>query len=180
MALALNLRCGNPTGGAIVSLWDRAGAFEGSPSMRALQYAPHFTFAIYDTSDVTEALATATMIQAAKERSAAEISFNRIRTFAGPPLVLWAEPEPTEMLFEMHHQIHTAIDPTLCRPHYRPGNWIPHCTLAMQILPDRTADALAFANDFRGGVRASFDIVDCATFLPVMVLAEVKLDQSKP
>jgi 2'-5' RNA ligase len=180
MALALNLRCGNATGGAIVSLWDRVSAFEDSPSMRALQYAPHFTFAIYDTSDVTEALATAVTMQAAKERSAVEITFNRIRTFAGPPLVLWAEPEPTEMLFEIHRQVHAAIDPTLCRPHYRPGNWIPHCTLAMRTLPDRTADALAFTNDFRGGVRASFDIIDCVTFLPVRVVAETKLDQPKP
>jgi 2'-5' RNA ligase len=95
-------------------------------------------------------------------------------------LVLWAEPEPRELLFEMHRQIHAAIDPALCRPHYRPGNWIPHCTLAMQILPDRTADALALANDFRGSVRASFDIVDCATFPPVRVVAEAKLDQPKP
>jgi 2'-5' RNA ligase len=180
MALALNLRCGNATAGAIVSLWDRAGVFEDLPSMRALQYAPHFTFAIYDSSDVTEDLATAAMMQAARERSAVEIAFNRIRTFAGPPLVLWAEPEPTEMLFEMHRQIHAAIDPAVCRPHYRPGNWVPHCTLAMRTLPDRTADALAFANDFRSGIRASFDIIDCVTFLPVMVLAEVKLDQSKP
>jgi 2'-5' RNA ligase len=95
-------------------------------------------------------------------------------------LVLWAEPEPRELLFEMHRQIHAAIDPALCRPHYRPGNWIPHCTLAMQILPDRTADALALANDFRGSVRASFDIVDCATFPRVRVVAEAKLDQPKP
>jgi hypothetical protein len=85
MALALNLRCGNATAEAIVSLWDRASVFEDSPSMRALQYAPHFTFAIYDASDVTEEFATAVMMQAAKERSAVEIAFNRIRTFADHP-----------------------------------------------------------------------------------------------
>jgi 2'-5' RNA ligase len=175
VALALSLRSGNATAGAIVSLWDQVSGFEDSPSMRALTYPPHFTFAIYDTSGVTEELAIDVMKRAAEGRPAVEITFNRIRSFEGAPLVLWADPEPKQSLFEIHHQIHTAINPEFCRPHYRPGNWIPHCTLAMRILPDRSAEALAFANGFRGSIRVVFDVVDCVAFPPVKTLAEAPL-----
>jgi hypothetical protein len=84
-------------------------------------------------------------------------------------------PEPTETLFEMHREIHSVIDPALCREHYRPGNWTPHCTLAVRILADRNAEALAFADSFRCGVRVVFDKIDCVKYPPVTVVAEVKL-----
>jgi 2'-5' RNA ligase len=130
---------------------------------------------MYDTPEVTEGLATAAMQRAAEGRKAIEIGFDRISHFPGSPLVLWADPEPKEALFEMHRRIHDGIDPALCRQHYRPGSWTPHCTLAMRTRPERNADALAFADSFRGGVRAIFDRVDCVQYPPVTVVAEVKL-----
>jgi len=172
---ALSLSSSNASAAAITSLWDELSAFEDTPSMRALSYPPHITFAMYDSPDVTEQLATAVMQRTAQGRTAVEIGFDRIRHFPGSPLILWAEPEPKQTLLEMHRQIHSGIDPELCREHYRPGNWIPHCTLAMRTLPDRNAEALAFADGFRGGIRVIFDRVDCVQYPPVTIMAEVKL-----
>jgi 2'-5' RNA ligase len=149
--------------------------FEDTPSMRALNYPPHITLAMYDAAEVTEQRAIAAMQRMVQDRPAIELSFDRIRSFAGPPLVLWLDPEPKAMLLEMHHRVSTEIDPSLCRPHYRPGSWIPHCTLAMSTLPDRNREALAFASNFRGGARVVFDRVDCVTYPPVTVVAMVKL-----
>ena len=52
----------------------------------------------------------------------------------------------------MHQAIHAVIDPSLCRPYYRPGAWVPHCTLGMAIPPERRAAAEAFAGSFAGGL----------------------------
>jgi 2'-5' RNA ligase len=172
---ALNLNSSNASAAAITSLWDQVSAFEERPSMRALNYPPHFTFAMYDSPEVTEETAIAAMQRTAEGRTAVEIGFDSIRHFPGSPLILWAEPESNETLLEMHRQIHAAIDPALCREHYRPGNWIPHCTLAMRTRPERNIEALAFADGFRGGVRVIFDRVDCVKYPPVTVAAEVKL-----
>lgn len=88
---------------------------------------------------------------------------------------MWGEPKPDEALLEIHRNIHAEIDPALCREHYRPGSWTPHCTLAMRTLPDRDAEAMAFAGRFRGGVRVIFDRVDCVQYPPVTIVAEVAL-----
>jgi hypothetical protein len=76
----------------------------------------------------------------------------------------------------MHQNIHSAISPEFCRPHYRPGNWVPHCTLAMRTTPCRNADALAFATAFRGNIRVIFDVVDCVALEPLKVVAEAPLN----
>jgi len=175
VAFALSLSSSNASAAAITSLWEQMSAFEDQPSMRALNYPPHITFAVYDTPGVTEELATAVMRQVATAGTAIEIEFNRIGHFPGPPPTLWADPEPKQALLEMHRRIHASIDPALCREHYRPGNWIPHCTLAMRTPPEHSAEALAFAARFQGGVRVAFDRIDCVEFPPVRILTEARL-----
>jgi 2'-5' RNA ligase len=175
MPFALTLKSLNPTAAAIASLWDRLSAFEDFPSMRAQDYPPHITFAIYESPAASEQLAIATVAKIADGRAAIELSFDRIRTFDGPPLVLWADPEPKTALREIHDQIHAAIDPGLCHPHYRPGSWVPHCTLAIPTHPDRKTDAQAFANVFCSGPRVIFDAIDCVRLEPLNVVAEARL-----
>jgi 2'-5' RNA ligase len=176
MPFALGVKSVNASASAIVSLWDRLSAFEDSPSMRALNYPPHITFAICDAPEVTRAMAIAAMERAAQGRTAIEITFNRIRTFDGPSLILWADPEPEEMLLDIHEKIHSAISPEFCRTHYRPRNWVPHCTLATRIVAERNTAALAFAAAFRGGIRVTFDVVDYVALEPLNVVAEAPLD----
>lgn len=175
MGFALNIKASNSSARALTELWDAVGAFEETPSMGALGYVPHFTFAIYDTDTVSEDLRLAAIERAAARAAEVHLTFDRIRTFAGPPLVLWADPQPQDQLMRMHAAIHGVIDPKLCRPHYRPGCWVPHCTLGMNIRPGRRAEALAFAQDFRGSVEAIFDVIDCVTFPPLRVTAEKRL-----
>ncbi len=175
MGFSLNLRISDTSAPAVTALWDEVSAFEDVASMRALNYPPHFTFAIYDTDDVTEARARSAIERAALGEAELRITFNRIRTFAGPPLVLWAAPEPQDSLIRMHQAIHAAIDPALCRPYYRPALWIPHCTLGMSVREERRDDALAFAESFRQGIEAVFDVIDCMAFPPLRLAAEKRL-----
>jgi 2'-5' RNA ligase len=175
MPFALTLKSLNPTADAIASIWDRVSAFEDFPSMRALNYPPHITFASYESSAASEQLAIATMAKIANGRTAIELGFDRIRAFDGPPLVLWADTVPKTALREIHDQIHAAIDPGLCHPHYRAGSWVPHCTLAMRTYADRKTDARAFANAFCGGLRVIFDAIDCVRLEPLNVVAEARL-----
>ena len=175
MGFSLNIKASNSSALALTELWDAVGAFEETPSMRALGYAPHFTFAIYDTDDVSEAARANAIECAARGASELRLRFDRIGVFEGPPLVLWADPGPQNALLQMHKAIHDLIDPTLCRPHYRPGLWVPHCTLGMNIRQECRAEATEFVQSFRGGVEAVFDVIDCVTFPRLRVTAERRL-----
>jgi 2'-5' RNA ligase len=173
VALAINIRSDHPSAGEIEQLWDQVAAFEDVPSMRALEYRPHLTFAIYD--DVDESTACEAMRRAAMGQTQLRIAFSRIRWFERSPLVLWAEPARDETLARMHASISAAIDPARCHQHYRPDAWTPHCTLGMRIADARRDDAIAFAQSFEGNIEVLFDVVDCVAFPPVRVIAERKL-----
>jgi 2'-5' RNA ligase len=173
MALAINIRADDASAGGIERLWDQVAAFEDVPSMRALGYRPHLTFAIYN--DVDENTACEAMRRAAMGQTQLRIAFSRIRWFEGTSLVLWAEPAHDEALARMHASISAAIDPARCHQHYRPDAWTPHCTLGMRIADARRDDAITFARTFDRNIEVLFDVVDCVAFPPVRVIAERKL-----
>jgi 2'-5' RNA ligase len=173
MALAINIRADNESAAGIERLWDQVAAFEGAPSMRALGYRPHLTFAICD--DLDEATAREAMERVATGQTQLRIAFTRIRWFEGSPLVLWAEPSREAALGRMHAAISAIIDPARCRPYYRPDAWTPHCTLGMRIADARRNDAIAFAQSFDRPIEVLFDAMDCVAFPPVRVIAERKL-----
>jgi len=175
MAIAINIRADDPSAHEIEQLWDQVAAFEDVPSMRALAYRPHLTFAIYDSPEIGEKTAWEAMLHAVGDDAQLRIEFTRIRWFAGPPLILWAEPTHNRALARWHASISRSIDPAHCRPHYRPGAWTPHCTLGTRITDAQSADAMAFARSFDRTFTVLFDVVDCAAFPPVQVIAEQRL-----
>ncbi|MGX4773833.1 2'-5' RNA ligase family protein [Bradyrhizobium guangdongense] len=175
MALAINIRADNNSADEIEQLWDQVGAFEAAPSMRALGYRPHFTFAIYDGSAIDQQVAWDAMLAAVVGETQLRIEFKRIRWFEGSPLVLWAEPVVDSALARIHRAVSAAIDPAHCRPHYRPGAWIPHCTLGTAVADEWRNDAIAFARAFDRVIELTFDVVDCVVFPPVRIIAEWRL-----
>jgi 2'-5' RNA ligase len=135
--------------------------------MARLGYPPHVTLAIYDVDAVREAEVRAALDQANQNLLAITLTFDAIRTFDGSPMVLWASPRPNTILLDVHGAIHSVIDPVHCRPHYRPGAWVPHCTLATSVRNDRRDAALSFATAFRKEMEVTFDALDCIRFPPL-------------
>lgn len=175
MAIAINIRADGSSASEIERLWDQVAAFEDEPSMRSLGYRPHLTFAIYDAPEIDESTAWEAMLRAVNGEAQLRVAFKRIGWFAGPPLVLWAEPVSDPALARWHAAISESIDPAHCRPHYRPGAWTPHCTLGMRIADAKRDEAIAFARSFDRNISVLFDVVDCVSFPPVRVIAERRL-----
>lgn len=135
--------------------------------MALLCYPPHVTLAIYDDDAVQEAQVRDALDQASRNLRAVTLTFDAICSFDGPPMVLWASPRPSAVLRDIHEAIHATIDPASCRPYYRPGAWIPHCTLGMQIRADRREAALAFAREAGSVFDVVFDALDGIHFPPI-------------
>lgn len=168
MPYALTLKSLDPRAAALELLCEEAARFEAEASMAALGYAPHITLAIYDEIDAGTLSELAERL--ARDWPVQHLRFRAVRHFEGPPHVLWAEPDSARDLYAMHQAIHESIDPERCRPHYRPGAWVPHCTLAMAIPDARLRPALSWADSRRIDVCASFGSIDCVAFPPVEIL----------
>ncbi len=147
--------------------------------MATLDYRPHITLAVYDKLDAGRADRVIDAVSS-RLREPPRVRFAGIRHFDGEPLVLWAAPDPHPALDDAHGLVHAMIDPSSCRPHYRPGAWVPHCTLAMRIPHQRRAGALAFAGRPIEPFTVAFDRLDCLRFPPVTILRTVSLRHPLP
>jgi 2'-5' RNA ligase len=135
MPFAISIKTNNESAKHIRDLWARVGVHEDTPSMASLNYAPHITLAIYDR--INADLLKQALVTTFNGRTSLRIAFDRIRCFEQLSLVLWAAPVVTTALIDLHGSLHSQIDPEMCRPHYRPGSWVPHCTLGTKIREDR-------------------------------------------
>jgi 2'-5' RNA ligase len=153
MAVAVTLRAVESDAAPLLDLQDEAAAFAAGPSLRELGYGPHVTLAIYDDLGTPEIRVAAT--QLFEDAVAVELIFEAVRWFEGPSLTLYAAPAPSRALEELARKLNRLIAPERCHPHYRPGCYTPHCTLAM-ISAERREDAIAFARGKRISFRAAF------------------------
>jgi len=171
MPYAINYRSDDASSNRVRQLWKKCAALEDSPSMEAMQYPPHLTLAIYD--DIQQEELFAGFAAAVECLSNLTIRFESLGLFEAPyGIVLWAAPVLPETVLAAHASIHSTIDSSLCRSNYRPGVWVPHCSLATAISFDRKDEALAIVKQSVEPFEVTFDAVDCASFMPVQVLKE--------
>jgi 2'-5' RNA ligase len=172
MPFAINVRSDDESAEAIRALWRRLEAFEETPSMRMLNYPPHLTLGIY--ADVTER-----ELFSAVDDVRAEVLTLRFEAFGcfTPPggLIVWAAPRVNRQLRRLHQTVHELIDADRCHPNYRPGRWVPHCTLALSIAAEHQAQVRALTEEPLPPFSVTFDVMDCTSYHPVEVLRERRL-----
>ncbi|MBX4930604.1 2'-5' RNA ligase family protein [Rhizobium bangladeshense] len=173
MPYGISLKCLNDTASSVFKLWDEAAAFEEAASMRALHYPPHITLAVYQEIAIDRLAEAAERVF--RVRPAVTSSFSGIGYFENELLILWARPNYDEQLFQLHAELHREVDPAHCHAHYRPGNWVPHCTIATKIPRAKSQAAINWANRNRMQFSVTFDAADCVRFPPVEVLSQTGL-----
>ncbi len=175
MAFGISINARGEDAQLLRNFWNLFSRFEHSPSMAQLNYPPHLTLAAYDTID--ELQLRRTLEAAFSGQSTFQLRFERIGIFTEPQLVFWADPAPSIALQRAHMAIHELIDPALCREHYRPGIWVPHSTIALQVRAENREQATALAACEFAPFDVVFDTVCCAEFLPVRVIEEYRLSK---
>ncbi|MEJ2408124.1 MAG: 2'-5' RNA ligase family protein [Novosphingobium sp.] len=168
MAFGINIRAY----GDAAPYWDlvnRVSALESVPSMRSLGYPPHLTLAKYDALDDAH---LRTGLDALGEFPKLTLTFDRMGRFGPGPLILWVAPRPDAALDEMYARVHAAIDPSRCRPAYRPGAWVPHCSIALQVDENNRDLAHRMAQEPITPFSLTFDVADCVSSPPVSIIAE--------
>ena len=132
MVAALELYLDTDATRRIRVLWEALES-EGVQSLRSLlgrRHRPHVSLAVaprLDPDRVAQALAGT--VVAAPLR----LSFQHAGQFVGR--VLWLGPTPTAELLAHQAVVYGRLTGAgiAISEHYRPGHWVPHCTLSMRV-----------------------------------------------
>lgn len=116
----------------VASLW-RALAAEGVPTLSTLlsgRHRPHVSLAVARTFDPAAVTAALDGVTVGAELS---ISLDFVGQFVGR--VLWLGVVPTAELLDHHRLVHDRLAAAGIDVWdlYRPGRWVPHCTVAMRV-----------------------------------------------
>ncbi len=141
MAYSVELMLAAPAAGALDELCDQLEEDPGIGTYRRLGSAPHISLAVFDNIEVgpfSEAVSAF-----ARNLEPLPIHLNALGVFCHEKSVLFIAPVVTRQLLKLHEDFHRAFAAfnKSCWDYYRPGNWVPHVTLAMNL----TAAALSTA-----------------------------------
>jgi len=140
-------------GRTIRDLWSRLEQL-GVPSLKAHapSIRPHVSLAVTDDADGLRQHAPGLALRGIE----IDIEMAAASLFpADPPLLVLAVAPSPELV-----ALHARVDAALAAagvdvwPHYRPGTWLPHCTLSMGVPAEVVDDALAACLDSPLPVRA--------------------------
>jgi 2'-5' RNA ligase len=173
MPFAINIKANGASAFPLYDLWRDFSAFEPSPSMASLGYPPHLTLAVYHS--VSQSALRDAMRATFASCQPLHVRFSKLSFFEHPKLVIWAAPNYSELLGQVHTMLHQRIDPSACLEYYRPGTWVPHCTLATNVAAGHADRVKALAARPIEPFEVVFDAADCAEFYPVRVIEELRL-----
>jgi len=141
----------NPFEQYVKEIWKGLKEADISSNMyEILELRPHITLAVYN--DISD-------LEAYKDRfnsffdfvSSIEIKFDALGFFPTTG-TLFIDPTVTEDLIKIHKQYHKEFCDLLenADHYYIPGNWDPHCTLAIKLSAEEAIEAMKYCyKDFR-------------------------------
>jgi 2'-5' RNA ligase len=173
MPFAINIKTTDASAAPLLALTAEYRLLKGGPTSVPSHYPPHITLAIYDNIRLADLRGV--LRHAFSGRPALHLRVTHIATFEQPNPVFWAAPDPSDGLSRAHASLHRLIDPSLCHEHYRPNNWAPHCTLAMNVPIANVAKARELAARPMQPFEVTFATADCAEFHPIRVIEECAL-----
>lgn len=119
---------------------------------------PHLTLAIWE--DLDPELVLDDLKDFAKTHRAFPVTFSSVATFGPESGTVFLGPVFTPPLILVHHQLYRIFGEVseMSEGLYRPGSWVPHCSLTLGLPPESMPEALLTCLDLvhlpiRGWIR---------------------------
>ncbi|MCY3774111.1 MAG: 2'-5' RNA ligase family protein [Gemmatimonadetes bacterium] len=171
MGYAIELFYDDESERAVLDIWDGLGAALGQPSLSELDARPHVSLAVYDdgldTNDFPDRL-----LEFARSIDPFDFKLSSLGTFPGQEGVVFLAPVVTRRLLEVHarfHEVFSNQDNT-GMDYYLPGNWVPHCTVAIDLSAAEVIEAVAYGREAFQPISGRFREIGLVEFRPVKEL----------
>ncbi len=126
-------------------------------------FQPHISLAGYETADEAR---LAMVVEAVAARTAPlPIKLSAIGLFPTDKGVVYLAPVVTATLLDLHraYSDEAAASGHRSHPYYRPGNWIPHCTVAYDLAGEQISAAIQLclqSQVFQTGELVALDLLE--------------------
>lgn len=164
---AVELSFDAATDAAVRRVWDELAREGVNDFMAGFGVHPHISLAVYDELAVAEA--DPEIAEFARRLPPVSVTLSSIGIFSGETSVVFLGAVVTSDLLTTHAEIHRRLQP-LGRgawSYYERGEWVPHCTLAMDLPADRIARAVEIARRVQLPIRGTLERVSLVKFRPV-------------
>ncbi len=134
---------------AVRALWQQL-ADAGLPSLATRthgRHRPHVSLTVAESLD----RADLAPVQSALAGQLPTVLLDVLGTFPGTEGALFLGAVVTGDLLTLHARLHQALagQPVTHWPYYRPGRWVPHCTLAQGLGRDEIATAFRLLHGYQ-------------------------------
>jgi 2'-5' RNA ligase len=151
----------------------QALAKEGIPPvLDPLGERPHVSLAVFSDVDCERLISIVRDYAASTQAFAVQLS--GMGTFATDENVLYLVPVPTLQLQTIHQEFHHRLEQARLTPshYYQPGNWVPHCSVEMNIPAERFSAAVELCKGAFRPVQGQFREIGIVEFRPVRAVAQ--------
>lgn len=164
MALAVCLLLDRRTERRLVNLWQslEAAGIASLPSHTHGHHVPHISYAVLRTFDVDEVRRA---LEALPAEGPLELHLDAVGFFRRGRAAL--VPAVSVELARRQERVVRAVESTGAdlHVHYRPGQWVPHCSISTRLRREQVGDLTALAYDVLpvDGVADRVALVDSST-----------------
>ena len=178
MGFAVELYFDPASEARLTQVWHELAGLNLSSFMLEVKARPHVSLAAFE--ELETKAAEAYLERFARSHLPLELNFASVASFPTELNVVFLAPVVTRTLLDLHDDFYTGWDLSwgTPKPYYHPGNWVPHCTMAMEGPPERVPDifaALRSSPAFGPVQAASMGLIE---FRPVQELCEFRLGPS--
>jgi hypothetical protein len=174
MGYAVELYFDAETEHRVRAIWESMDEFGVGESLQRAGFAPHVSLAVCPDADA-DALYTA-LGAWASQRAPVEVTLSSAGVFPGDRPVIFLAPVPNAELIQTHAQLLALLDRHSVEVvyDYRVGNWVPHCTVATDLVNFRVGEAIDLARA-RLPLSSRLIRVGISTFRPARVVYDFAL-----
>jgi len=142
MGYAVILNLSTDSAARVVEVWERLAQEAISSVMLDVGVQPHISLAVFQ--DLAPEMLRADLSRFAEVTQPLSLDLAFAGTFPTAEGVVFLAPVVTQELLEAHRRFHSTLRErgVDCMEYYLPGRWVPHCTVATGVAPDRMGAAL--------------------------------------
>jgi 2'-5' RNA ligase len=167
MGYAVELNLSRDSAARVVKVWESLAREAINSVMLDVGAQPHISLAVFE--DLNPEVLRVDLRRFAEVTRPLSVDLASAGTFPTAEGVVFLAPVVTEELLEVHKKFHSLLRDrgVDCVEYYWPGKWVPHCTVAIDVPPDKMGAALARCVQSEAFGAVELDEASLIEFRPV-------------